>query len=88
MMLVVLMVCIEWIIFVVMSYVFYGLWYLLYFVKFIVMFDYILCGCWGINVVIGYCVIEYEMFGWNWIEYDWCYEMVVEFFDVVQQLWV
>lgn len=68
-------------------HVLYG-WHPLHLAKFGATIDNMSGGRWGLNVVTGYKKSEIEMFGLGQIEHDLRYEMVDEFTNIMERLWL
>lgn len=79
---------------VVMEYFGFGIMFLMMyellflFVWWMLMFDYFMKGCVGWNIVMLYLLNVVCNFGFDGeIDYDICYEIVEEYFDVFYKFW-
>jgi len=65
----------------------YGPWHPLQLAKFGATLDHISGGRWGINLVTGHLLREWEMFGQAPVEHDERYRRAAEFVGVLDTLW-
>lgn len=67
-------------------HILYG-WHPLHLAKFGATIDRMSNGRWGLNMVTGYKLSEFQMFGLEPIEHDKRYEMADEFVTIMRRLW-